>query len=398
MSDPFCIDWFGGPSAQLEIFSPAVGAAAQLYQLKYTPAFRSTIRPPLKQLFLGKQDLQPVEVELDRVAQGTYGASRHGAGGVVVPPSREAAKALLTAGQQLFYMVIPPYVQIDLRDRSLTLEIGVDEQLLSYPWELFHDGSDFLCLKHKVGRFVNGTAAPVQRVQEPWSDALDPLRVLIISVPNPQWDDGTQFHPLPEAVAETDAIIAAISTLPNVEVTYLSRESATFNEVFRELKSTAFHIIHFNGHAVLDPAEPRQSRLVLHNRGMTPAQITAFVGRRPPTLCFINACETAAMPSWNGQHNVFGIAQAFLETDSYLLGTRWKVSDRAAAAFAGRFYKAMLVEQKPVGQAVAESRLAARDVAPDDLGWASYVYYGDPRLWIHRVKRVRKRRTVRKNP
>src|SRR4051794_1109920 len=151
MSDPFCIDWFGGPSAQLEIFSPSAGAAAQLYQLKYTPTFRSTIRPPLKELYLGKQDLQPVDVELNRVAEGTYGTARHSGRGVAPSPSPETAKALQTAGEQLYDMVVPRYVQMDLRDRGLSLEIGVDEQLLSYPWELFHDGSDFLCLKHHVG-------------------------------------------------------------------------------------------------------------------------------------------------------------------------------------------------------------------------------------------------------
>jgi hypothetical protein len=72
------------------------------------------------------------------------------------------------------------------------------------------------------------------------------------------------------------------------------------------------------------------------------------------------------------------------ETDSYLLGTRWKLNDTVAAAFAGAFYRALLIEQKPLGQAIVESRLAVRAARANDLGWASNIYYGDPRLWFRR--------------
>src|SRR5436190_445495 len=126
MSDPFCIDWFGGPSAQIEIFSP-------------------------------------------------------------------------TAGEELFDLVVPRYVHADLRDPGLSLEIGVDERLLSYPWELLHDGGEYLCLKHNIGRFVNGERAAIPRFQDPWDKELETVRVLIISVPNPQWEKGPQFDALPEA-------------------------------------------------------------------------------------------------------------------------------------------------------------------------------------------------------
>ena len=381
MSDPFCIDWFGGPSAQLEIFS----AQAAQYQLKYTPAFRTTIRPPLVTLSLGTPDLKPINAELDRVAQGTS-AARHGGNAVAIPPAADLEESLQLAGAQLFDLVLPRYIQLDLRGRALTLEIGVDERILQYPWELLHDGSEYLCLRHYIGRFVNSERAVTQRFEEPWGGSLKPARVLVISVPRPQWTDGTQFDPLPEAEAETDAIVNALGQIDGVEVELLSGPQATYNAVFKTLKAKekAFHIVHFNGHAVFDANAPKQSSLVLHDRGMSPAQIVAYFGKSPPILCFLNACETAVMPGWQGQHDIFGIAQAFLETDSYLLGTRWKLNDQVAAAFAGAFYRALLVDQKPLGQAIVESRLAARAARANDLGWASYIYYGDPRLWFRR--------------
>ncbi len=385
MPDPFCIDWFGGASAQLEIFSPALDVPEAGYQLKYTPAFRSTIRPPLAKLRLGRNDLQHIDDQLNRVAKGTYAATRGPLPGAVPAPApAETAKALLTAGQQLYLVVVPKYVQVDLRDKdALSLEIGVDEQLLSYPWELFHDGNEFFCLKHHMGRFVNGTTTVV-RTQDAWPSNLDTVNVLIISVPNPMPQEGKEFELLQAATTETTAIIDAISNLPNVKPTLLVGEEAKYDNVFAELKSGKYHIVHFNGHALTD-------RLILQDRAMTPAHIVSFVGTRPPLLCFINACETAAAPEWIGKDTVFTLAQAFLEADSYLLGTRWKLNDQVAYAFANSFYKALLVEQKPVGQAVVESRLAARAAVPDDLGWAAYIYYGDPRLWIHRQKQPKRR-------
>jgi hypothetical protein len=44
----------------------------------------------------------------------------------------------------------------------------------------------------------------------------------------------------------------------------------------------------------------------------------------------------------------------------------------------------VLAYEKPLGQAIVESRLAARAARANDLGWASYIYYGDPRLWFRR--------------
>jgi CHAT domain-containing protein len=376
MNHPFCIDWHGGPSAQLEIFS---GPAAQ-YQLKYTPAFRSTIRPPVTELNLGEDDLQPINADLDRAAQVRQGSARHGASGAVPAPSAELEDSLRLAAQQLF-AILPTFVQDDLNEPGLSLEIGVDERILQYPWELLHDGADYLCLKHNLGRFVNSERVVIPRFKDPWSKSLEPMRLLIISVPHPVWAN-RNFDPLPEAEAETTAIVEAISRLRGVEVELLTHPNATANDVFKALKAKPFHIVHFNGHADLDPK--KQNRLVLQDRGMSPSLITNYFGKRPPILCFINACETAAVQGWREQHDIYGIARTFLETDSYLLGTRWKLSDKVAATFAGTFYQALLVEQKPIGQAIVESRRAAKAAEPFDPGWASYIYYGDPRLWFRR--------------
>jgi len=133
--------------------------------------------------------------------------------------------------------------------------------------------------------------------------------------------------------------------------------------------------------------------MVLHDGILTTGVMSQFL-RHAPILAFINGCETArsddAIPaadpstderSFVQMTRVFGIARPFLNKGSYVLGTRWRVSDTAASAFAEVFYKSVL-GGAPIGGAITDGRKAAYAKDPSDLSWASYVFYGDPRLMI----------------
>ena len=122
---------------------------------------------------------------------------------------------------------------------------------------------------------------------------------------------------------------------------------------------------------------------------MTTGPLASFFGQNPPILCFINACETgksgvpAASPTWKRRYNIYGVARAFLETGSYLLGSRWKLSDDAGMSFATTFYDSLFKKGESLGRAVMEARAACKSTAADnDFGWASYVLYGDPRVCL----------------
>ncbi|MDP9106513.1 MAG: hypothetical protein M3N49_11350, partial [Candidatus Eremiobacteraeota bacterium] len=74
------IGWEAGSSAQLELFSPRSQAAgANVYQLKYSPPLRTTIRPPTSELVLGPNELDPITQNLNKLvrvvrARGAKGA------------------------------------------------------------------------------------------------------------------------------------------------------------------------------------------------------------------------------------------------------------------------------------------------------------------------------------
>lgn len=392
-SKSFRVDWFAGPSAQVELLSPEAGGANQ-YQLKYTPPFRSTIRPPMEKVPLGPGELDPINDQLEKLAVtlDARAAVSGDMGPAVAASDNAAIRQMELLGNQLLDLVVPPYIQTDLRKGGLFLEIGVDKDLLDFPWELMHDGDDFLCMKHAVGRFVNGapmgmptTERPVARI----GSSLDTLSILIISVPNPQDRGDLKYDPLPEAEKETKAICECLSSTDGVEIETLLGKDATFNEVYTALTQHEHQIVHFNGHAHCDKANPYASGLVLFDRDMTTGAVARFISKKPPVLCFVNACETAkteGAKGWKSRYDIFGLAQAFLRTDAYLLGSRWKINDKAAEAFAGQFYHSLIIERKSLGTSICEARSVCKSEAPnDEFAWASYVLYGDPRVCFRRL-------------
>lgn len=381
------IGWEAVSSAELELFSP--GPNTNAYQLRYTPSFRTTIRPPTTELVLGAADIKDLKDRMDRL-----GSARQQARGPALPgvPRPNMAQDAKTIGEMLFALVIPSDVQADLRTENLFLEIGADEGLLEYPWELLHDGDDFLAAKHYVGRYVNvvrGSSVLAQQRNASWKDD-DVLRVLLISVPHPQLRIGEPpYEGLPGAESETKAILDLLLPLgPAVQVTLLKGANATASEVFAAIRDTRFHIVHFNGHAFFSD-KAYQSSLVLWDKNMSVTTLRAFFAKNPPVLFVMNACETAASAAsgkeWSNSYEIFGLARAFLETGAYLLGTRWRVDDAAALEFARTLYCKML-EGKPLGMAIRDARVACRgDKANDDLSWASYLFYGDPRIYFRKV-------------
>jgi CHAT domain-containing protein len=394
MPSGYALAWEAGASAQIELFSPELdlATAERDYRLKFSPPMRRTIRPPMTPLQLGHTELEPIIGGLNRLGQAldarrvpVGGAAAAAAGATVLDQAKEA-------GGNLFSLIIPNDVQIELEGDDLFLEIGVDEALLEYPWELLHDGTEFLCLKHSIGRFVNVGRVTAPKSHKPEAMGIRPLSVLVISVPTPQPrvrpSGNITYDTLHGVDQETAAVVQAITDLgPNAELQVLKGANANWNAVVQALKTGRHHIIHYSGHASFDSANPFNSCLALYDQDMTTGHIRNFC-KHPPVLFFINGCESTVARGvgneWKNRYDIFGLARAFLDTGAYLLGSRWKVGDAGAAKFAEAFYAEVLAE-KPFGRAIMRARNACKDGPDDDFAWASYVYYGDPRVRFRKV-------------
>jgi hypothetical protein len=86
----FCVNWVAGPSCQVELFSPAAAGAGYGYQLKYTPPFRSTIRPPAIKLRASARALNRIKQRLNALVEKLEGRSRAAAGGAAANLSHPA--------------------------------------------------------------------------------------------------------------------------------------------------------------------------------------------------------------------------------------------------------------------------------------------------------------------
>jgi CHAT domain-containing protein len=313
---------------------------------------------------------------------GSVGGGRSRGAGGRAAASANVDQDLEDLGKSLTSLVMPKAICEELRTSSgLFVEIGMEEGLLEYPWELLHDGEQCFCLKHYVGRFVNlSKPMPPRMTKNVWATKLAPLRVLLVSVASPDGEPPYDYPSLHFAAKEVKALKKLFGQIPGVEVVELIDEDATWTKVTNELQTGKYHIFHFIGHADFEEKDPTESALVLQTEKLRTAQLRYFLDSTPPVLCFVNACDSSNMATGKDVFNTFGLARSILEAGSYLIGSRWKINDHSASQFAPSFYASLLIEGKPIGQAVTEARLACRGGARTNLAWASYVFYGDPRL------------------
>jgi tetratricopeptide (TPR) repeat protein len=93
---------------------------------------------------------------------------------------------------------------------------------------------------------------------------------------------------------------------------------------------TGYSVIHFAGHAQLDPLFPDQSRLVLgEGASVTPAEIAALK-LQPGTVAVLGACDTALGRTFNGEGSM-SLVRAFLGAGaSTVVAALWDVRDDEA--------------------------------------------------------------------
>jgi CHAT domain-containing protein len=383
----FALDWNAGATAVIDLEAIEVDR----YRLGFTSPYRSTMRLASSELSASRHDFDDVPKEINELA-AAGGFLARGGGGTKERPN-DTLERLANAGRMLLQLALPPYAVNELHGSSLFIELGTDETLHDLPWELLHDGEEFLALKHHLGRFLiqrqtqSGTFAAHEL-----QDHIGALRALVICVARPEDRDGVSMPLLEAAEQERNDVVEALDDA-GVQVDLLVGPEARKREVLRALREP-HHIIHFTGHAIASREDPRQSSLVLHDANLTVSTLTATLAYQRALLCFINGCETApAMPppdaagsAWDAQFALFGLARAFLECGAYVLGTRWRLPDLSGLGFARHFYRMLLNERAPFGRAISEARRTLLAEDPEDISWASYIYWGDPRVYFRRAR------------
>lgn len=269
--------------------------------------------------------------------------------------------AVRSLGQALYDQVLSERAQRRLAETKLEyLRIHVDDEIAQVPWELMHDGEEFLALRFSVGRVV---AAKGDVTPRPASSS---SMALVVS--NPSGD-------LPGAAEEGTAVAALLRDGFKGEVNHLEGPvgKADFLAALEGCR-----LLHFAGHAAGDSGESAGLRL---RDGILPAsQIVAAFGDQAPELVLVNSCHGARSGGWATQaRGVSGLASTLLlHGVRHYLGPSGCIEDDDAMFFALRFWEKTL-EGAPFGLATrhARSRLLVAQSGP--LSFGRYVLYGEPR-------------------
>lgn len=299
-------------------------------------------------------------------------------------------KELVDMGDFLFRLFLPEAVQRYLQDDP-TCSITITTNDLVIPWELMHDGADFLCLRRPMARMPMGTFLPKSRPSTRSSEA---LRFLLV------WPD-PDLQGAQQEIAVIKGVLDGLAKKYRIEVTELGpddnraerRERATGQALNDKLRSGRYDVIHFAGHASFNAKKPDLSALLMADREPFFAEKIRKLTTGSPFV-FLNACESGATSteakkdplarSSYLQLPASGLASAFIYGGALgCIGTLWEVFDDGAARLAIEVYERIL-EGRMIGDALLEGRNVLRKQTgfEKQLTWAAFVLYGDPTFCI----------------
>ncbi len=249
----------------------------------------------------------------------------------------------------------------------LRLRLSDAPAIAGLPWELLYD--------ERVNAFLaQSERTPVVRFLDlprpPRPIAVDgPLRILVvISSPTDleELDVEAEWARIQEALAPKMADrVVVVDRLPE----------ATLTELGRWLRQHPTHVVHFVGHGDFDQRIREGVIYFQDDRGRSKAVTSSVLGpflrdHDPLRMVVLNACRSARTDLVDPYG---GMAQGLVQQDATaVVAMQFPISDRAAVAFTGAFYGA-LVDGLPVDQAASSARKALLADYADE--WATPVLF-----------------------
>ncbi|RMD97731.1 MAG: CHAT domain-containing protein [Calditrichaeota bacterium] len=253
---------------------------------------------------------------------------------------------------------------------SLNNPLMIATNTMDIPFELLHDGNDFLCLSRCVGRqiaMVRG-ARELEKIQDPQ------IKALVVGDPT---DD------LKYARKEARAIAKFLKKHGAAVDLLVGSKEATLEAFADHLLNNQYHLIHFSGHGYFDHNDPALSGLLFKGESkLRTFKVEEFRYIQAPSFFFLNACEAASAEKETTREFTQGrliqnLAIGTLEAGACgCLAPMWKVPDKPAKDFAIHFYE-LLLQGEMVGEALRQSRLYIKNASPSDL-WASWILFSNP--------------------
>ncbi|MBK9156394.1 MAG: CHAT domain-containing protein [Chloracidobacterium sp.] len=273
------------------------------------------------------------------------------------------------SGRYAYGHLIPARIQL-LMESSLAdhLRLDIDERLIDLPWELIHDGNEFVCLRYAIGRrLISDHDFTPPR---PAARLARNAKVLIVS---DTMDD------LPAAKEEGKAVSKLLGDECGMKVDEFTSHELSKKEFLLSLKD--YDIVHFAGHAFHEESSPDESYIAFADGEIQAFEIARFITNRAPTVVFLNACWSAEEMRNPESYSPMmrGLGRTFLYAGvGAFIGYLIPVPDNTATHFAISFYTS-IAQGQTIGEAIRQARIASRNLKADrDLTCLSAVLYGDP--------------------
>lgn len=285
--------------------------------------------------------------------------------------TREVLLRLRDVGQLFCDELFTPEVKEKVRKTEADhLILQLDDHLVHIPWELIHDGQQFLCQKFNMGRLVKTRQAVLRSRARSLGR---PFKMLVLVDPRGDlagaYREGTELRDFMDRFKD------------HVTVSFRSSDIAAD---FIRQKIRNFDLVHFAGHAEYHAENPADSGWRLSDGVFSAKDIMKLAGTAAmPALVFSNACQSARTEEWRikeeFQGEIFGLANAFILSGvKHYIGTFWEILDEPSSRFALEYYRHAL-SGMTVGEAVRQARLSLiKDYGEETIVWASYLLYGDP--------------------
>lgn len=279
--------------------------------------------------------------------------------------------ALVDAGRAIWTDLLPDVLKETFAaagTRNLLLHL--DRQLLGIPWELLHDGDEFLGRRFRMGRLVSLDGAAGRALPRSMDG---PLSVLIVADPCGDLPAARREAAEVEAVIEQAGCMGRVTVLQSRVTLRALRDELPRHDVF-----------HYAGHADYAGGSG-EARLRLAD-GPLPVKLLEQLRGKVlfPGLVFLNACGSsdAAQALASGIDplaQASGTASAFLMAGTrHVVATLWEVRDEVAREYALGFYQT-LGRGETVGSAMEAGRAAVSTRhGAERLFWADHLLYGDP--------------------
>ena len=230
------------------------------------------------------------------------------------------------------------------------------------PWELLHDGDDFLCLKSSIYR------AELDRYKSAENEL--GIEGVLVVASNPLDD-------LPNVEHEGKVILNSIKNISGIKTKLLSGDDASKGNVIREIETGEYQVLHYSGHSKFEERAPGSSYLLFEDGKHLMADELARLSRENDLkLVFLNSCSSGASATENDLFNIRGLASAFVKTGvPYVIGMKWRISDEGATLLSKQFYETYIIDKDPIYALRRSRKYAGENTEWNDPAWASPVIY-----------------------